>query len=108
MTRAGRKEAFLYDPEIKHTAKSLRKQANLRNQASKPFASASTTNLVSTIRSAAEPSETPAAAPVPAVEFIKSAAAPAATPPAAAALIPETEIQSAAQVTEEPAAAPAE
>ena len=63
MTRADRKEALLYDPEIERIAKSLRKQANLRNQASKPSASASATNLVSTIQSAAQVTEEPAAAP---------------------------------------------
>ena len=62
MTRADRKETLLYDPEIERTAKSLRKQANLKNQALKPSTSASATNLVSTIQSAAQVTEEPAAA----------------------------------------------
>ncbi|XP_043810759.1 uncharacterized protein LOC122723232 [Manihot esculenta] len=42
MTRSGRKDTLLYDPEIERTTKQLRKQANPRNQASKPSSSTAT------------------------------------------------------------------
>ena len=75
MTRSGRKDTLLYDPEIEKTAKSLRKQANLRNQASKP--SSSTT-----------PPHRPPTAPA---EEISAPAETSITAPATAGFLPETE-----------------
>ncbi|XP_043809763.1 nischarin-like [Manihot esculenta] len=104
MTRAGRKENLLYDPKIERTAKSLRKQVNLRNQASRASSSSPATSLESTIRSATAPANrTPTA---PAAENPAPANSPIVAP-ATAEIAPEIEFRVAAEnpaMSEQPAA----